>query len=439
MYYPYYSGDVLWYLNFPGTHINPVIQVQDTAGAYQNWLLQAIPDYIASDGQTIQQIASEDRLPVFMLPQPGYSIPLSSNTSTHAAYTYLSAVRPGVSVRQYIQGRDDGGLSLYWTPDDPNNEQIGAGAGGEMPGDYLFLFGGAVVRDTETGMRDTAIYASVGIVIDDDASPLGARVYPPYRGQSGGPDGGPLLTVLEQPLDMFFHPTGAQPGQVFTVGDKLVIAGQVAPALNSNVYVTITDPAGQAYTSEGIANAIGYFYDPSDNLTLDTPGVWTVNISVQHTGLTSAGLVEPPLPHGNVLGAEGGSFPIYVVPPESESLNWNDTRQDFAIPGAIPYNFNFTLPAGWTGVQASHVITIPGYIVSAGPINVPGQTFSYQYNPTNLGEDFPNIETDARLKGPAASDSLTLTFAATGIDDSGEFQIRTRTFTIMHDRLMTLE
>lgn len=441
MNYPYHSGDVLWYLDSPNTRINPVIEIQDTGGAYKQWIRQALAGYRAESGLTIDQLAARQSLPVWMVGQPDnrYGLAFTPDRIVNDAYTYLSVTRPGLTIRQYIAGGEDGGLPLYWSPDDPNNQQIGAGVGGEQPGDYVFLFGGAVIRNDEAGVRDTAIYAALGVVIDSQSSSLGSRVYPPYRGQAGGPDGGALLTVRDQPVNMFFHPTGVQPGQVLTVGNTLAIAGQVAPTLPSNVIVRITNPVGEVTQFQGKANAVGYFYTPENNITVNTPGIWSINITVRHEGLTSAGAVQPPYPDGGVLGAEGRTFSVYVIPPGNGSLAWGETRQDIAIPGAIPYNFNFTLPDGWTNIQVGHTLTVPGFIVSSGPINVSGRSFSYQYNPTNLNRIFPNIENDARLRGPAASDPVTLTFVATGLDAAGKSQILTRTFSIMHDRLTTLE
>ncbi len=441
MYYPYNSGDVLWYLDSPSTRINPILEIQDTGGAYEQWLKQALTGYQSENGQTIDQLASRDSLPVWIVGQPDNSagFPLNPDEIVNEAYTYLSVIRPGLTIRQYVQGGKDGGLPMYWTPDDPNNQQIGAGIGGEQPGDYVFLFGGAVVRNAEAEVADTAIYAALGVVIDEPSSPLGSRVYPPYRGQAGGSDGGALLTVREQPVNMFFHPTGVQPGQVLTVGNTLAIAGQVAPTLASNVTVEITDPTGEVTQFQGKANAIGYFYTPENNINVNLPGIWTISIVVRHDGLTSAGIVQQPLPTGGVLGAESRIFSVYVIPSGNGSLTWEDTSQDITIPGGIPYNFNFTLPDDWTDIDVQHTITIPGFIVASGPIAVNGRSFSYQYNPTNLNRSFPIIENDARLDGPAASDPVTLTFVAMGQDSAGQSQILTRTFSIMHDRLTTLE
>jgi hypothetical protein len=200
----------------------------------------------------------------------------------------------------------------------------------------------------------------------------------------------------------------------------------------------VTDPAGISREFSGIANVIGYFYDPANNFTVDQPGIWRVEVEIWHEGLTSAGPIDDSVPTGGVLGV-ADSFAVYVIPEGEPLLSWNDTRQDFTIPGALPYNFNFTIPDEWSNVQVDHAVTIPGFLLRAGPLNVSGTSFSFQHNPTNLSALFPNIEVDARLDGPAAADPVTLTFVATGEDADGQPQIRTRVFTILYDRLITLE
>jgi hypothetical protein len=436
--FPYQSGDVLWYAADTSNTVQPGLSVQDTVGRYARWLGSALLNFAAPEDESMDRKIARAEIPVWMLSsgRPGYSPPVSP---PNQAYSYLSVVRPGLSVRQYVLGSSDSGLLLHWDMDDPYNAQIGSGLTGDLAGDFAFLFGGAVVRNPEAGVTETAIYGASAFVTENRTDALGARVYPPYRGAGGAADGGPLLTVRGEPVTMFFHPTAVRPGHVLEVGDTLAVAGQVAPTLSSEVTVTITSPTGQIRAFEGTANAIGYFYDPANDFALDEPGVWEIQIRVRHTGLSSAGQVQEPYPTGGILGAPDGRFHIYVVPPDAPPFNWQDTRQDFSIPGALPYNFNFFIPEGWTNVAVDHTVTIPGFILRDGPITVSGASFSFQHNPTNLNAAFPNVEVDARLRGPAASDPVTLTFAVTGVDSSGQFQIRTRTFTILYDRLLTLE
>jgi hypothetical protein len=309
---------------------------------------------------------------------------------------------------------------------------------GDLAGDYVFLFGGAVIRNEAAGIAESAIYGASAFVTDEN-NLLGAHVLPPYRGQAGAADSGPLMTLRGEAIEMFFHPTSIRPGQVLTLGDTLALAGQIAPTLDSKARITVTSPEGVVREFTGRANTIGYFYDPANDFVVDEIGIWRIGIDVWHDGQTSAGRVQEPYPNGGVLGSDAGQFNIYVVAADATALEWNDSRQDFAIPGAIPYNFNFRVPSDWTNVRVDHTLTSPGFILRSGPLPLSGTSFSFQHNPTNLNTAFPNLEVDARLEGAAASDPVILSFAVTGIDGNGERQVRSRVFTIMYDRLITLE
>jgi hypothetical protein len=321
--------------------------------------------------------------------------------------------------------------------DDPLGQQIGAGTKGLRPGDFIFLFGGAIVRNEQASINAASIYGSLAVVTSDD-DPLGPRVFPPYRGEAGAGNGGPLMTVLGQDIDLFFHPTAVRPGDILHIGDTLSIAGQLGPTLPSLVNVQITSPDGNTRTFSGRANAIGYFYDPANDFTVDQAGVWSVQIRAQHEGMTSAGKIEPPPPTGNIPGTNGGRFWVYVLPENTESLNWNgDTQTTISIPPISPYNLRFPLGEGWTNAQVYHTITIPGYVIEDGPLRLTGATFTYQYNLKNLSKNFPMLESDGQNQGPTAADVITLTFVVTGTDGDGRLRMSSRTFTVMYDRLMT--
>ncbi len=440
LYYPYFSGDVARIGDGRPEGIVPEIRVQDLSreptdapatsaqaslGAYEQRLVATMPGYVGDGGRSIYQIISEDELPVIA---DG-----SSLTDNVGGYTYVSAVRPNVTVRQYVSGSDDGGLLLGWDNDDPLNRQIGAGVAGNRPGDMIFLFGGAIIRSGD--VRASAIYGALAMVTDADHPP---SIYPPDRGAAGGADGGPLLTVQDQPVDTFIVLTGVQPGEVLHVGDTLAIGGQVAPPLPAHVTTTLTTPSGREYHFGGKANSIGYYYSPANRLLVDEPGLWTVSIDVAQEGDTSAGEIDGDGVHGSVVGADGGQFSIYVLPRDAEPLPWNSLLTDTIIPIVSPYNFNFILPEDWTQINAYYTLTTPGYIIEDGALRVNGRNFTYQYTAPLQSRAFPNLENDGR-SGAYIADVRTLTFVATGIDGSGAFQIRSRTFTLMHDRLVTTE
>jgi hypothetical protein len=430
--FPYHSGDVLWYTDAPQTRVNPALTVQDLRGDYAEWLIDYKVKEDPEEGLTFDRQAARGVLPV-------HQIWDEQGELLNDAYTYVTAVRPGVVMRQFVQGGTEGELALYWDPNDPYNQQVGAGPNGDQPGDYAFLFGGAVVRNEQAGLQDAAIYGSVAMVIDPREGGLGPRVYPPYSGEGGGADGGPLIVLNGQAKYMFFAPTGVKPGDVLTLGDTFSIAGQVAPTLASRVLVTVTDPDGETRHFDGLANAIGHYYHPAQDFVVDKVGVWTVDLTVQHEGLTSAGQVYPPYPQGGILGLPDQRFTVYVVDPATPALSWNDERQDIDIPGGFPFNFNFSLPTDWTDIQIDHLIRTPALVIETGPLPISGNSFSYQYNPTNLNRAFPQIEVDARLTGASSSDPLTMVFSVTGNDATGQRQVTTRTFTVFFDRLLTLE
>ncbi len=422
---PYYVGDVAWLPDGANSVMALPIRVQDTAGSYTDWLRQAVPDFMTPDGETLGQLSVKDELPAVIL-----------DGGTNEAYTYVSAVTPGAAVRQYVQGGLDGGLDLTFDMDDPLNQQTGAGIDGLRAGDPIFLFGGAVVRNAEAGVNDVAAYAALAVVTDAKAAP-GARVFPPYRGQAGGGSVGPLLTIRGEPVYLFFQPTGVRPGSVLQVGDVFTVAGQVGPTLASTVDVTVTSPRGSVREWSGKASATGYYYDPAQSFQADEAGIWTVDVRVRHEGLTSVGVVEPPPPVGGILGANGGRFTVVVTPKIAESLEWSDERTDFAIPPTSAYNFRFEIPAGWDQAQIYYVISTPTQVLEEGPGRLNGRTFSYQYSLQRLSENFPNMEGNRGGEGGAAADVITLTFVATGVDSSGLPQVRSRSFTITYDRLMT--
>lgn len=427
--FPYHSGDVVWLEDDQRAVLQPTIRVQDVNGNYAAWLLTNA----AETGQL------NARLPNGMDAQTAIArdeIPLDLDLSGNG-YSVISAVRPGIAVRQMILGGETGGLPLWWDGDDPYNQQIGAGITGDRPNDYTFLFGGAVVQNDAAGINEAAIYGALAVVIDDTDS-RGARVFSPLNGSASAGDGGALLSMSGRGFDLFFVPTGVLPGSVLTVGDKFSIVGQVAPTLGANVDITVTSPSGEIRTINGRANAIGHFYAPEFDFTADETGVWTVDITVYHDGLTSGGVAEAPYPTGGVLRMQGTSYNVYVVPPNADLLDANIQLADTLISVGVPYNFSFSVPLTWTNTRAYYTVMTPSYIVEDSPFNISGRSFSYQLTPAMLRGMFPNIENEPRAIGNAVVDPITLTFVLTGLDETGEQQIQVRRFTLFYNRLMQL-
>ena len=61
-------------------------------------------------------------------------------------------------------------------------------------------------------------------------------------------------------------------------------------------------PDGSTRSIDGDANAIGYFYEPGGDFTVDQVGLWSVDVSLVYDGPTSSGPTTMPFPEGNVQG-----------------------------------------------------------------------------------------------------------------------------------------
>jgi hypothetical protein len=427
-YFPYFGGDFVTIPDSRASGIRPALTVQDLSGAYNDWLLGTLPDYQSAEGIPLRSLSEIEELPVALIlggPQTVYNPAILPEFIANDAYAYISAVRPDVAVREFVTAGDDVALALEWDSDDPYNGQIGAGVGGDRPGDYIFLFGGAVIRNDEAGVRSTTGYASIAIVADS-GQPAG--VYPPFSR--------PLMTIGGAAIETFFHPTAIRAGQTLQTGDSFIIAGQVAPTILSEVILRITSPSGILREYSGLTNDLGYFYDPANDFIADEPGVWTVELIVAPTDQT----IASPRPEGSVPGVVNNTFPVFVLPSNSPSLTWTqggDTDQ--RVSPAIPFNFGLNVPAGWRDPQAFVAVTTPSYVLDSGSLRLSGTTVSYQYSAGLLARTFPNLEFEGLGEGASAADVVTLTFVITGMDENDALQIQSRTFTLLHDRLLSVE
>lgn len=402
-YTPYHSGDVVRIGAGAADALQPALTFADRDGAYAGSLIET--------GQAAAQQAARAQIPL---------------TVRGTAAALISWIRPGATVRQMVMDATDRRLPLTATGDDPLNRQIGAGVNGAHPGDFTLLYGGAITPGGVSG------YASVAIHGTGESG-----VHPPGRGLDGGGDGGPLLIFAGRPVDLFFWPTGVGPGDVLTLGDPLLLTGQVVPTLGADVSVTLTAPDGTTQTLSAPTNRFGWLSPLTDAPVLDQAGVWIVSIGATIAGRTSAGQLEAPLT-GGLLGGDFVSFPVFVTDAARELIPWPAAQADAFIPPLIAYNFNLTIP-DWTDVAVWRVLTVPGYILESGTLRPAGRSATYQYLPGALTTRFPILEDEQVIQGAAASDTRTLTLAITGLDADGQRRLIHRTFTILYDRLISLE
>jgi len=280
------------------------------------------------------------------------------------SYSYGSAQRPGVRVREIIQGED---TSAYWRFNDSYHLQSGNGVEeGDLPDDFKFLYGGAVIRDMEKKSGIFAIYGSgwVHAEIDD---PLGSRFMPPFQGNAGGPNGGPLFNIHNRDIDMFFMPMGTKPGSIQEIGDVFKMAGPIMPTLPVGISYSVTAPDGTSQKFQGKANSIGYFYDPTHDFVLNQGGIWTVEVGLLYDGMTSAGPTTIPYPTGGVLSPDGKTYSFLVTGDKSHFLpiatNLSATHPDDWYGHIADAKYQALLPEGWDGTEARVLVNIPGLIL----------------------------------------------------------------------------
>ena len=202
-------------------------------------------------------------------------------------------------------------------------------------------------------------YGSLWIHLPADDE-TGGRIMPPFQGASGGPTGGPLLTLLGKEVDIFFHPMGVRPGSVLEVGDMAAFSGQIAPTLPSDVSIRVTTPSNEIKTIEGTANKIGYFYEPNTNFLITEPGIYDVNITVTHKGMTSSGAVEQPYPVGGILSEDVHSYQFYAVTKESTEAELV-VPLPLQLPDSTALNFSFKNIATSNDQRMHQTTVMPGY------------------------------------------------------------------------------
>ncbi len=340
VYYPYFSGDIHWGDETPevsiGDSIHSIITLKDKDGPlgpiYE--LIRAQhpkarnifrwpPDYDpnSEDQRTaaLEERLAVDEAPLFITTQSGIDPAVQPEDIDMWGYWYGTSERPDVHVREIIS--EDGMGTAYWRFNDTYGYQIGEPADGDQPGDLKWEFGGVVLRTiTETNpINEYAIYSSLWVLLPQNDE-RGLRITPPFQDATGvSINGGPIMTLLGEDIDMLFLPKGVRPGDVLELGDVIAFSGHVGPPLDSRVEVTITSPTESIYTYTLRANKIGWVYNPEFDFVADEPGRWVVDVFVEHDRDLAYALAPTSNNTGTVLGTQG-QYEFYVVDPDSPRL-----------------------------------------------------------------------------------------------------------------------
>jgi len=420
---PYFSGDILW--GTPGTEqqdpalilrasesaiTRSSIQIVDPTNRLAQMALAQVAKYGGyQDAFPLEEMIRGKQIPLITAADPSWwNVGIHPEEISFWAYLYNAVERPGVRVREIVRGSDN--QAEYWRFDDAYHVQSGNGPEGDLPGDFKFIYGGAVLRDEDAGEGEYAIYGS-GWVHTEYDDPLGGRVMPPFQGAAGGPSGGPLFTIFDKPIDMFFVPLAVRPGMVLELGDTFRMAGPIMPTLPSKVEYAVTAPDGVRRSFGGVANAVGYFYQPSDDFTLDQTGEWMVELTVYHDGLTSAGLVEEPFPTGGPLTPDLHTFSFFVVESARDRLPvYTDLSELDRQPwhyDVVSASFSMTLPAGLDADKVRMLATIPGIVLASEELSVKDGRVEWTLDGPALNRLVHNLDVQSGL-----ADTIVVTFFA---------------------------
>ena len=430
--FPFQSGDVQWLEN--ADSVIPLLTFHDPSRQLTALLRQRRPEHVPPQppGSFAERVVVGET-PLFSSQSDGRDPHHDPSKVDLWAYSYRSSQRPLVRVREEIS--EDALPNPYWRFDDLYANQIGVGQHGDLPGEFKFQYGAAVLHGSALDQSHYAIHGSLFVLVPDD-DPDGTRTFPPFQGNGGGPSGGPLFTLKGEEIDLFIHLTGVRPGSVLETGNIFALVGAIGPTLPAEVTYTVTSPNGSKRTFSGMANEIGYYYELADNFIVDQPGRYTVDLQVTYDGSTSAGQVIAPFPQGHVPGTARGRFSVYVVSPHSAPLEVDMPRHDF-LTAPADFTVTATTSNGLTLTGGHMTALIPGVVLEDGPLTGGSTGLTYDYNPVGLAAGVPILDVE-RNGVPVAADVVTVSLFGQGTDSDGQPSYAARVVTLHGPEFLNL-
>ena len=427
--FPFQSGDVTWVEEIGEVSSSiPVMSFHDPSRRLTELLRQRRDESwwvpLQPPGDFAERVVVGEA-PLFSSRPDGIDPFVDPSKVDLYAYSYRSVQRPLVRVREEIS--EDSIESPYWRFNDRYANQIGVGAHGDLPGEFKFQYGAAVLHGSALNQAHYAIHGSLFVLLPEN-DPDGTRTFPPFQGNGGGPSGGPLFTLKGEDIDLFIHLTGVRPGSVLETGNTFALVGAVGPTLPAKVTYTVTAPDGSRRTFSGQANEIGYYYEPEDNFIVDQPGRYTVDLRVTYDGRTSAGQVTAPFPQGDVLGTAQGRFSVYVVSPHSAPLEVDMPEHDF-LTAPADFTVTATPPTGMRLTDGHMTALIPGVVLEDGSLPVEANGLTYDYDPVGLAAGVPILDVE-RNGQPVAADVVTVSLFGEGRDSTGQPHYAARVVTL---------
>ena len=434
--FPFQSGDVTWVEEAGDVDSSlPVLTLHDPSRQLTALLRQRGGDDIPlglGAGSFAERVVVGET-PLFSS-RPDRDDPHLDPTKVDLwAYSYRSVQRPLVRVREEIS--EDSIPNPYWRFNDRYAKQIGVGVHGDLPGEFKFQYGAAVLHGSALDQAHYAIHGSLFVLLPGN-DPDGTRTFPPFQGNGGGPSGGPLFTLKGEDIDLFMHLTGVRPGSVLETGNTFALVGAIGPTLPAQVTYTVTAPNGSQRRFSGMANEIGYYYEPEDNFIVDQPGRYSVDLQVTYDGHTSAGQVTAPFPQGHVLGTARGRFSVYVVSSHSAPLEVDMPWHDF-LTAPADFTVTATTSNGLTLIEGHMTALMPGVVLEDGPLTVRNNGLTYDYDPVGLAAGVPILDVE-RFGNPVAADVVTVSLFGQGTDSDGQPSYAARVVTLHGPEFLNL-
>jgi hypothetical protein len=441
-FFPFHRGDVVWLTDETQEAGITAVAFTDPLSVVGPTLRSIYAKQPQANPQFIDRSLEIGEGPVLSLSSTTLDAHVDPGQVDYWSYGYRFVERPLVRIREAVV--EEPGPFTYWRLQDLYGLQPGNGADGDRTNDFKFQFSGFVARGAALPSPQYAIYGSLHVIVDRDDE-LGTRVTPPFQGNGGGPNGGPLFTLKGRPVDLFFHPTALRAGTILERGDRIALAGHIAPTFPARVAATITSPSGNVQTVEGTANLIGHFSDSRQSLQSATEaGVWKARVRVTFDGRTSGGQLSEPFPTGDVLGSREGEFWFYVVEPTAAplevaafhpQLTTSASGARFVRPADGVVTFTIMPPSGLTNLELHTTTTMPGFILEESRITGP---LVYRYDAHRLAQDFPNLDLRDH-DGKSGADTITISFLLSGTDATGRRRHHARQIVIQGEELQMPE
>jgi len=433
-YYPYFSGDIHWGNEdrSPGDSIHSVITIEDNTPdeRFYDALIDRWSHNVSGyrnppdDPPTLSGLLKRidvGEAPLFITTSDGSDPRDNPDRIDMWAYWYGSSERPDVRVREIISVDSIG--TAYWRFNDTYGYQLGESAEGDVPGDLKWEFGGAVFRLPDEGVATYGVYSSLWALLPH-GDPIGARVTPPFQDATGASiNGGPIMELLGEDIDMLFLPKALRPGDILELGDTVAFSGHVGPPLDSRVEVRMTSPSGIARDAVLRANEIGWVYDRSFDFSANEVGRWTVDVFVVHDRPYVGNGVTPTAHNtGTVLGTLGefsfyvvetGQPPITITSPSPGRLPWPEGKLDMGN-RIRPIVIRGT---AFPGADAIYVtVHDKGTVMVQRTLSPDANgNFAFTYDAEQLHRSFPFVSLTAR-EGywEGLSNEVAITFLAVG-------------------------